>query len=135
MIDALLTLEFNKPALRKSLTESRVSGQRVSGIIIASRGVPFFGRKGLKSWEREEFKLMITFVKLIDKLGLTYSEGNPFVQALNYCATLKNWRKCMVLELELVGPDLKRSFGMRLGAIRIKDVTDKTGNDETNKIY
>ena len=69
--------------------------------------MPFFGPEHLKSWPRIEFILMIILVKRISKCRIINSEGNPFGQGLNDCATLKNRCKHMEIVFEMVDPNLK----------------------------
>ena len=69
---------FDSLALRESLTETRASGQRVGGAVGKTRGIAFIVINKLKSWMREEFKLMISLMKHIVKLGHERVEGNPF---------------------------------------------------------
>ena len=84
---------FDDLALRELWTEVRVSGQRVSRAIATTRDAPFGRPKYLKSWLKEEFKLMTLSIKCVVKCGLTCSEVDPFGQGLNYCATFKNISK------------------------------------------
>ena len=78
---------------------------------------------------------MIMLIKNIDKLVLVHSEGNPFAQALNECATLKNRNKCVALGLEMVEPNLKSNLVMCIGIVWIKHGTEKAGYDAINKFY
>ena len=62
---------FNDPALREILTETHISGQRVVGGLTTTIYVPFVVLKELKSYMREEFKLMIILIKCVAKLICT----------------------------------------------------------------
>ena len=68
---------FNNLTLREILTEAHVSCQRVGRAFATTRDVPFVGPKDLKSWVRDEFKVMILFIKYIVKSGSMCLEGNP----------------------------------------------------------
>ena len=61
---------FNDPALRELLTEAHDSDHRVSGAIATTRYAPFIGTKDLKMRVKEEFKLMMLFIKHMVKCGL-----------------------------------------------------------------
>ena len=77
---------FNSTKLRELLTETHVAYQNAT---TTTRDLSFVGPKAFKSWLREEFKLMIIFVKNAAKCGIINSEDDPFGQVLNDCVTLK----------------------------------------------
>ena len=126
---------FNDQSLREFLTKVHAYGQRVGGDNSTKRDAPFVGHKDLKSWIREEFKLIILFIKNIIKSKLMHSEGTPFGQELNDCVTLKNRHKCMDLGSEMACPNLKRNLATCLVLMIIKDSYHETGHDEIDKIF
>ena len=117
------------------LTETCLSGQRVTKDVATARDAALITHKGLNSWVREEFKLMIIFITCISKCALINSEGKPFGQALNDCDALKNRRKCMSMGLEMVDSNLKCNFGTCLEIERIKDGAYESGNDTLSKMF
>ena len=62
--------DFDNPALRELLTEVHVTGQRVGGAMVATRGAACVGPKDLKSLEIEEFELIIMLKNISLNMGL-----------------------------------------------------------------
>ena len=56
---------------------------------VSAIDVPFVGPKDLNSWVREEFKLIMTFIKCVTKYEIINSEGNTFSQGLSNCTAFK----------------------------------------------
>ena len=78
---------------------------------------PQLTKRGLLNYIIQEHIILECAIKVVFRLCLEFSEGNPFAQGLHDCATLANKHKHMAVGVEFVSPGLKNYVAICLAMV------------------
>jgi hypothetical protein len=92
-----------------------------------AKDAPRLNIKALKIWLTEEFEIFKSYLKMMVKDMLAFTEGNPFAQCLTDACTLAHKHKCMAIGMEFVDCIHFQNHAVCLGMVPLADGTDKAG--------
>jgi hypothetical protein len=112
---------FEDPAFVEMVVSSYVAGGG------EAKDAPRLNIKALKIWLTEEFEIFKSYLKMMVKDMLAFTEGNPFAQCLTDACTLAHKHKCMAIGMEFVDCIHFQNHAVCLGMVPLADGTDKAG--------